>query len=200
MIIVVVTRCYAFKSNQRNKVTLDRLREIYDSEGKVLIAAALVLWREKPVRSLRQYIDGDSAPLFAEILSDLKGPIFYNQKEDRIILNRWVRVLLSEGKQSKALSHAEKEGLFKFAHQLQTQYDDGYITPKELRELAHMTDNKSEQVLSCNLLREWQKEGKVVKVRQGTYRFVAGTVEIMNLYQTILNQLKPGTKGTPSGT
>ena len=103
-------------------------------------------------------------------------------------------MLLSEGKQSKALSQAEEEGLFKFAHQLQTEYHDGYITPEALRELAHMTNNQSEQVLSCNLLKKWQKEGKVVKVKRGTYRFVAGTVELMNLYQTILDQLKSGTK------
>ena len=179
------------KRDRRQLDLLDRLSDIYDSEGKVLIAAALVLWHDKPVQDLRQYIDGDSAPHFAEILSDLKGPIFYYEKEDKIILNRWVTVLLSEGKQSKVLSQAEEEGLFKFAHQLQTQYHDGFITPKVLRELAHMTDNQSEQVLSCNLLRKWQKEGKVIKVRRGTYRFVAGSVELMNMYQTILNQLKP---------
>jgi hypothetical protein len=168
------------------------LRDIYDSEGKVFIAAALVFWHDKPVQSLRQYIDGDSAPQFAEVLSDLRGPIYYYEKEDRIVLNRWVRVLLSEGKQSKALSQAEKDGLYKFAYDLQTSYNDGYITPKELRELAHMTDSQSEQVLSSKLLKEWQQEGKVMKAKRGTYRFVAGSIKLMNIYQTILNQLKAG--------
>ncbi len=185
------TIVYGGKRDRRQLNLINRLKDVYDSEGKVMIAAALVLWHDKPVQSLRQYIDGDSAPHFAEVLSDLKGPIFYYEKEDRIILNRWVTILLSEGKQSKALSQAEKEGLFKFAFQLQTQYNDGYITPKELRELTHMTNSRSEQVLSCNLLKEWQSEGKVVKIKQGTYRFVPGSVELMNLYQTILDQLKP---------
>lgn len=188
------TVVYGGKRDKRQLNLIERLRDIYDSEGKVFIAAALVLWHDKPVKSLKQFIDGDSAPHFAEILSDLKGPIYYYEKEDRIILNRWVTVLLSEGKQSKALSQAEEEGLFKFALQLQTEFHDGYITPRELRELAHMTDNKSEQVLSSKLLKEWQKQGKVINVKHGTYRFVAGSVELMNIYQTLLNQLKSDAK------
>jgi hypothetical protein len=173
---------------------LGRLRQIYNnSEHKVMIATALVLWKDRPVSDLRQYIDGDSAPHFAEVLSDLNGPIFYFEKEDRIVPHRWVTVLLGEGKQSKALSQAEKEGLYQFACQLHSQYNDGYITPKELRKLAHMTDSQSERVLISKLLREWKQEGRIIRARRGTYRFTPTGSEY-DAFPRILEQLRTSIK------
>jgi len=50
------------------------------------------------------------------------------------------------------------------------------------------------QVLSSKLLKEWQQEGKVIKAKRGTYRCVPGSDELMNIYQTLLKQLKPAPK------
>lgn len=79
----------------------ERLRQMYPDEQKALIANALVLWRGQTVSDIRQYVDGESSRTFAEVLGDLHGPIFYYQTKDQIILRRWVRVLIGEGKDSK---------------------------------------------------------------------------------------------------
>ena len=74
------------------------------SQHKALIARALILWNKQPVSQIKRYIDSESVPLFAEVLRDLDGPILFYEKEDRIVLQRWVRVLLEEGKDSKLYS------------------------------------------------------------------------------------------------
>ncbi len=151
---------------------LQRLREMYPDEQKALIANALVLWRGHPVSHIRQYIDGESSRTFAEVLADLNGPIFYYQEKDEIVLRRWVRVLIGEGKDSKQLSAAEEEDLLGFASKMQMQYHHGYITPKQLRELAAMGHTPSETVLSSEILKKWQQAGKIKKIKKGLYQFV----------------------------
>lgn len=150
---------------------LNRLKEMYKDEQKALIANALVLWRGNTVSSIRQYVDGESPQIFAEILSDLTGPIFYYKEKDKIFLRRWASVLLGEGKDSKQLSAAEEADLQEFARKMQIEYRHGYITPKEFRELAGMGHTKSEQVLSSKLLRKWLEKGVVRKVKRGLYQF-----------------------------
>ena len=156
---------------------LDRCKQIYQDEQKALIAQALVLWRDRPVAEIRNFIDGDFARQFAEVLSSLEGPIFYYQDKDQITLRRWAAVLMGEGKDSKALTPAEEKNLRGFAYDMHTKYYDGYITPKQLRTLAAMADTRSEQVLSSIILKKWEGEGVVSKVRHGQYRFVRRPVD-----------------------
>ncbi|HBG93236.1 MAG: hypothetical protein A2X54_04625 [Nitrospirae bacterium GWF2_44_13] len=148
-----------------------RIRVNYPNEKKALIAYALVLWSGQPVSTIKTFIDDESAPMIAEILSDIYGPIFYYEKNDAIVLNRWVRVLIEEGKDSKSFTVAEEDQLYKFAYDIQTKYYNSSITPKELRKLAHMGDTESEIVLSSTLFKKWVKEGKLHKISKGHYTF-----------------------------
>lgn len=172
-----------------NKVQLklyNRIKELYPNEQKALIAYALILWREEPVSTIRNYIDCDSVPVFAEVLKDLNGPIFYYQKDDKIVLNRWARIVLEEGKDSKSFTVAEEEQLYNFAYDIQTKYHDGFMTSKEFRDLAHMGDTRSEITLCSILLKKWVNAGKLNKVKKGTYKFikkVARTVELSKLME-----------------
>lgn len=150
---------------------LERSRTIYGNEQKALIAQALVLWRDKPVSEIRSYVDGDFSRRFAEVLASLKGPIFYFQKEDRIVLHRWARVLLEEGQDSKTLGPEEEEQLKEFAFEHHTRFFGGYITPRELRERAGMANSASEQVLSSGILKKWCDDGTLEKVARGRYKF-----------------------------
>lgn len=172
----------------------DRLRKIYPDEHKALIAHALVLWRGQTVSQIRQYVDGESSRDFAEVLVDLKGPIFYYQKRDQIILRRWVTVLLGEGKDSKKLSAAEEEDLFEFVRKCHTEYHRGYITSKELREHADMGHTPSEIVLGSQILRKWTAEGKLEKVKKGLYRFMRPSAPTIpeDLFEVVLKELSKG--------
>lgn len=105
-----------------------RLKEIYHSENKALIAQALILWNKQPVTQIRNYIDSESVPLFAEVLRDLDGPIFFYEKEDKIVLQRWVRILLEEGKDSKSFTAAEEEQFYKYAYDMQSKYHGFLLT------------------------------------------------------------------------
>jgi hypothetical protein len=162
---------YGGAQNRAQLRVFQRLKEMYGDEHKALIANALVLWRGHTVSSIQQYIDGESSRTFAEVLADLHGPIFYYQKNDQIVLRRWVRVLLGEGKDSKQLSAAEEEDLLEFASKMQVEYHHGYITPKQLRDYAGMGDTPSEVVLSSQILKRWTQQRKITKIKKGLYQF-----------------------------
>jgi predicted HTH transcriptional regulator len=165
---------------------LQRTREIYKDERKALIAQALVLWRDKPVREIRNYVDGDFARQFAEVLSGIDGPIFYYEKEDRITLRRWAEVLIGEGKDSKDLSPGEEERLQSLAYDLQAKFNNGIITPKDLRGLCPMGNTKSEQVLSSSILKRWHSKGIVERLGHGKYKFAAKVEVAPMLFDDIM--------------
>ncbi len=169
---------------------LSRLKETYPDEHKALIANALVLWKDQSVAEIRQYIDGESLPLFLTVLADINGPIFYYEKEDKIVLRRWTRILLGEGKDSKQLSMPEEQDLQDFSYDIQTRYYKSYITPKELRDLAGMGHTKSEMTISSNLLHKWTQEGVVDKIRKGVYRFVPKTAPMTSILELLQERLK----------
>lgn len=150
---------------------LRRIQEIYPDPHKALIAYALVLWRNETVGEIRQFVDGDSAPLFVEVLGDLNGPIFYWKDRDQVVLRRWARVLLDEGKDSKTLTASEETDLFDLAYDIHTRYHHGLFTPRDLRKLAAMGETASERSATSNLLNKWTIEEKVRKVRKGVYEF-----------------------------
>ena len=163
---------YGGEADERQIRLLERIRAIYGDDQKVLIAHALVLWRDKPVTEITNYIDGDFSRQFAEVLSNLKGPTFYWKAQDKIVLSRWASVLLGEGKDSKTFSPAEEEQMRTFAYDIRMNYHGGYITPKDLRDLAHMGNTPSEKSLSSKLLSKWTSEGSVRKLGQGKFQFV----------------------------
>lgn len=177
----------------------DRLRRMYPDEHKALIAHALVLWRGQTVSQIRQYVDGESSRSFAEVLADLRGPIFYYQKRDQIILRRWVSVLLGEGKDSKKLSAAEEEDLFEYVRKFHTEFHRGYITPKELREAADMGHTPSEVVLGSQILRKWTEEGKVERVKKGLYKLIPPQTSVVpeDLFEMLLREFNTGTERKP---
>ena len=157
--------------NKRYLRLRKRIKEIYQDEQKALIAHALVLWSNKPVKEIKNYIDDNFSEPFAEVLSSLDGPIYYYQDEDRIILNRWARLLLEEGRDSKKLTSVEESRLRAFLKSYCLKYEGGYISPKELRRLAHMAETPSEKVLSSKLLSQWEKNGHLSKIARGKYQF-----------------------------
>lgn len=149
-----------------------RIQDTYQDPHKALIAYALVLWRDQPISQIRNYIDGESLRSFAEVLADLDGPIFYWQEQDQIVLRRWAKVLLDEGKDSKSLTPAEEIGLYDFAYNMTTRYHHGRFSPKDLRKFAAMGETPSERSATSNLLKRWVSEKKVRIVRKGAYEFV----------------------------
>lgn len=187
---------YGGSMDRQHMRVLQRLKEMYHDEHKALIAHALVLWRGHTVSTIRQYVDGESSRIFAEVLADSDGPIFYYQKNDQIVLRRWVRVLLGEGKDSKQLSPVEEEELLEFTAKIQTEYSAGYVTPKELRGYAGMGDTPSEVVLSSQILKRWTTLGKIEKIKKGLYRFVLKTSSVD--FDELLRVL--GSEATPFAT
>jgi len=151
----------------------ERLLDIYKNENIALIAQALVLWRDKTVTEIREYIEGEStAKIIGDLLSDIQGPIFYYDKTDQIILRRWASILLGEGKDGKALSFAEEESLLDTAYDLATKYNKSRVTTKELRHWSGMTNTRSEVVLMSNLMKKWVEKKIVKKIKNGEYEFL----------------------------
>jgi len=161
-----------FESLEREHVMmLNRLRALYRNEYKAQIANALVLWRDKKVAEIKRYIDGESFPLFLEILKDFTGPVFYNEKDDSLFLRRWATFIIEEGKSSKSFDMAEEEKLLQFAYEICTKYENGILTSKEFRRLACMGNSQSEITLSSNMLTKWMEAGILERLKKGTYRF-----------------------------
>lgn len=151
---------------------LSQLKERYEDEQKALIANALILWQGQPVANLKSYIEGETQNLFVEILKDIDGPIFYYQEKDTIVLRRWVKVLLGEGKESKQLTADEEKDTYEFVKKIRLDYHHGYVTPKDLRDMASLGNTKSSHVMSSQLLKKWTEEDKLKKIRKGLYQFI----------------------------
>lgn len=171
---------------------LSQLKERYTDEQKALIANALVLWRGQPVANLRQYIEGEAQNLFAEVLRDINGPIFYYKEKDTIVLRRWVKVLLGEGKASKQLTPAEEEDVYEFVKKIRLDYHHGYVTPKDLRDMADLGHTSSSRVMSSQLLNKWVKENKLRKIHKGLYQFIKP--EVSYRVEEFLKELNIDTK------
>jgi predicted HTH transcriptional regulator len=151
---------------------LRRIRETYTDPHKALIAYALILWRDESIAEIRKHIEGESIPVFLEVLSDVNGPIFYWKEQDRVLPRRWVRVLLDEGKDSKTLTLAEETDLFNLAYDIRTRHHHGYFAPKDIRKLADMGETASERSATSNLLKKWVEEKRIRKVKTGVYAFL----------------------------
>lgn len=176
-------------ADRRHLRVFKGIKDIYGDTPKALIAQALVLWSSKQVKEIREYVDDNYTDLFAEVLSDLNGPVFYYQEEDRIVPHRWVRVMLEEGKDAKQLSPSEEIRERAFLKQYCVKFQDGYITPKQLRELTHLGDNSSAKSYASRLLRKWSMEGHVTKVRTGLYKFIPEVIPLQQDVRQLLKQL-----------
>lgn len=195
-----VLRVHGGITDHRQVRLLARIRETYHDEQRAMIAYALVLWSDRPVAEIRNHIDATVSEEFADVLTSLDGPIFYYEAEDRVVLNRWAKLLLEEGRDSKQLTPAEERSLRSFLHSYCNKYEDGHITPKELRRLAHMGETASERSLSSNLLAKWATAGHVQKLSQGKYRFRQPEPErIQTLKQSLMEILAAGS-GSVEGT
>ncbi len=162
-----------FESLKREHVMLlSRLRHLYKNEYQAQIANALVLWRDKNVSEIRKYIDGESFPLFEDILKDFSGPVFFFEKEDRLVLRRWARLIIEEGRTSKSFTPPEEESLLTFCYEMCTEFYNGILTVKYFRDLANMGNTPSEVTLSSNVLTRWKDSGILEKLKKGTYRFI----------------------------
>ena len=165
--------CIFFQSlDQKNTLMLQRLKALYKDDSKTLIANALVLWRDKKVSEIREYIDDESFPLVSEVLRDFNGPVFYYEKDDSLNLRRWAGIILEKGALSKSFSLAEEESLLRYTYDYCTKFESGIITSKEFRELARMGNSNSEITLGSNMLTKWKNLGILQKMKKGTYQFV----------------------------
>jgi predicted HTH transcriptional regulator len=161
---------------------------------KTLIAYALVLWHQKPFSEIKQYFDNYESKIAAEIISDIKGPVFFWEERDKIVLHRWVKILIEEGKSSKEFTQYEENEIYKKCQTLHNQYHGGLITPAEFRELAHLSNSGSDKSLTSRILSKWLKEGKVTKEKRGTYKFTDRSIieieksELLKLIKAFSNK------------
>jgi predicted HTH transcriptional regulator len=170
--------------DEKNKKAFEAIKARYGDTEKSQIAFSLVLWRQKTIEEISQYIDGESKGKFADIIRDYRGPIYYSKELRRFILNRWIKLIVEEGKASKTLTAAEEKRLFDLAYSLGVEYDEGYITSKRLRELGGFGNSKSANTQCSVLLRKWKSEGKITSEdKRGVYRFVRNEAEIESLSQ-----------------
>lgn len=150
----------------------------YGKTEKAQIAFSLVLWKDHSVEEISGYIDGESKAKYLEILSDYRGPIFYYKEKNLFILNRWMKLIIEEGKESKTLSFAEEKRLFDIAYKLAAEYDEGVITSARLRELGDFGNSSSAYTQCSNLINKWKQEGKIEDAgKRSLYRFIQSEIE-----------------------
>jgi predicted HTH transcriptional regulator len=164
---------YGGLSIDRHIRLLKRLNDKYPSPQKALLAFSLAIWSDQNVSHIRQYIGKDAMPMFDEVLHDLTGPVFYWEERDRLVLNRWARILLHEGKDSKQPSDQELEALFRLVSHLAMKYDGGHVTPAALRQYGEFGDSKSEMTLTSRILGRWVKQGRLERASVGKYKLLA---------------------------
>ena len=138
---------------------------------KTLIAYALILWHKKLLSDIKKYFDSHDLKIAVEVIRDIKGPVFFWEERDSIVLHRWVKLLIEEGKSSKEFTYHEELELYKSCLSLHNKYRNGLITPAEFRELAHLSNSSSDMSLSSRIMKKWTGEKKLHKVKRGTYKF-----------------------------
>ena len=167
---------------------LAQLKERYKDEQKALMANALILWQGQTVANLKQHIEGETQNLFAEILDDANGPVYFWRDRDVIVLRRWVKLLIGEGVDAKQLSPTEEKDTYEFVKKLRLDYHHGFVSPKVLRDLAALGDTPSSSVMSSRLLKKWVEEGKLKKIRKGLYQFTKP--ETSHISEELLKRLE----------
>ncbi len=167
-------------NGERYTMIRESLLNYYGSDKeKALIAYALVLWSNKAFSEIKNYFDMHESKLAAEIVSDFNGPVFYWEEKDRLVLHRWVKILIEEGKSSKEFTHYEELELYKRCLEFYNKFYRGLLTPAEFRETAHLSNSNSDKSLSSRILSKWVNEGKLEKIKRGTYKLTDSTkVEI----------------------
>ncbi|WP_444909298.1 RNA-binding domain-containing protein [Microbulbifer sp. TRSA005] len=150
----------------------ETLTEQYQETKEMpLIAYALVLWRRKPFSEILRCFDKYESEIVATIVTDIKGPVFLFEEEDRVVPHRWVKVLIEEGKASKEFTLNEEQNLFKHCQEIHINFHSGIITTAQFREIAHLSTSNSDKSLSSRLLGKWVKEGRLTRIKRGTYKF-----------------------------
>lgn len=165
---------------------VDRLKEIYGEERKALVALALILWHNEPLSQIKRHLDGESSHLLRAVLEHDKCPI-YSLENERLLISRWVRVLLGEGKDSKKLSAQEEKHLVERASELSRKYHSGTMTTAQFRDWAGMGDTGSERTLASAVLRAWSKRGIVESQGKGVYLFKDAPSELGAIEARIQN-------------
>ncbi len=171
----------AFEGNNERFMNLQKSlnKQYFGNQEKSLISYALVLWHQKPFSEIKRYFDNHESQIAAEIISDFKGPVFFWEEKDKIVLHRWVKVLIEEGKASKGFTYFEEQQLYKRCLEFHNKFYGGLITPAEFREIAHLSRSGSDKSLSSRMLSKWVEEGRLQRVKKGTYKFLeTNTIEI----------------------
>ncbi len=168
------------EGNSTFRLLQEQITRLYHPNNeKILIAYALVLWRQKPFSEIKRYFDAVESRIAAEIISDIKGPLFIWEERDQLYPHRWVKILLEEGKQSRGFSPYEEARIFSHCKEICLSHYSGFITTAHFRELAHLSKSPSDRNLATRTLKKWQKAGKLTMISNGKYRFTEGeTVEI----------------------
>lgn len=177
---------------ERHAALRKALSELYTDQEKCIIAYALIRWSHKPFSEIATSFDNHEYKIATKIIIDFKGPLFYWKERDSIIPQRWVTVLLEEGKASKGFSLHEENELFKRCAELHNKYFSGYITPMQLREIAHLSNSNSDKSLASRTLNKWVNDGKIKRIKRGTYIFIKkDTIEVeTSLLQELFNVYK----------
>lgn len=184
--------------DSKYKKLKDRITDLYKChKEKSLIAFALVLWSNKKFSEIAKYFDAFEAKTAAEVFLDFEGPVWLYEEEDRLVLHRWVKVLIQEGKESKGFNEYEEEKLYEHCKNLKNKYSGGNFSSKEFREFAHMSNSSSDKVLCSNMIAKWIREGKVKRLKKGKFKFVNTTTvkldkqtieELLKKFQDKLNE------------
>lgn len=182
-----------FATNDRFLRLRKRLNEkYYDEPEKALISYALILWHKKPFTEIVKYFDSYLGEIAANIVTDSDSPIFYWEKNDRLILDRWVTILLEEGKASKGFSMHEETQIYKRCRDYHCKFYSSVITPAQFRKRAELSDSPSDKQLATKTLKKWVDGKKLNKVGHGKYRFpnteltAVQREEIKTIYQTLV--------------
>lgn len=186
----------------RHAKTLNTLQEYYrNDKEKSLIAFSLVLWNKKPFSEIAGYFDAHESKLAAEIIDDIKGPVFFWKEKDTLLLHRWVKVLIEEGKASKEFTVYEETQLLEKCRTFQTKYNSGYITAKDFREIAHLSNSLSDKSLTSRTLGRWKRNGDIRQISKGNYQFNQPAI-VQNqesTLNTIVEAFKLGQKEASEG-
>lgn len=158
---------------------MKKLKKQYKGQNeKYKLAVALLLWRDRPLNEILEYMDEHHQSLTKEILRDEHSAFLFapfesvdNPAKRKIVLKRWAGLAL-KGKETQVLSEGEnKQALYTLQNYAFQDQKEGYITNREARQVLGFANSKSEQIQVSRMFQEWVKEDFVEKgKKRGSWR------------------------------
>ena len=154
------------ETNKALKSLAEELKDKFTENDQWRMAIALLLWRKRSWKEVKQYLDEYNKDVAEQVLKNEHCPVFRYQ--DGFYTKRWAMVRLT-GRVTRQFNESEKTIIFKL---LRSNTINGHISSEQARKIIGLSDHQSEKSQLSALFKEWKQKSRIEKVKKGHWKFL----------------------------